>query len=115
MPSRRKRKRERRLAASESRLQAGQRGDREATCQGGKGDPAGLWTDASRSDLVLLRHAIREGWPVPEERRRPILDEVFPLLHSQNPRVAIGVTRVFLDADRANLRTETYVLRTAQG
>ncbi len=115
MPSRRKRKRGRRLAAGESQLPAGQPGDREATRQGGRGDTAGIWENASRGDLVLLRHAIREDWPVPKERRRPILDEVFQLLHSKNPRVAIGVARVFLEADRANLRAEMELRRTTQG
>ena len=64
-----------------------------------------------RGDLRLLRRAIREGWPIPEESRRFLLDRVRRIL--QNPdsvpegirgRVVIGAVWVFLEADRENLR-----------
>src|SRR5262245_35469262 len=81
--SRRKRKRERRLAAK-----AECRGDRpEASsgenCWGARGESVGLWSDASRSDLLLLRRAIREDWPVSPDRWSHILDEVLSPLKSR--------------------------------
>lgn len=63
MPSRRKRKRERRKA--------------EATAQRPK--VRGDWGECaplSRGELLLVRHAIRERWPVPPEVRQAIVDGV---------------------------------------
>jgi hypothetical protein len=44
--------------------------------RGVRGGTCGLWADTSRSELRLLRQAIRRGWPVPQERRGPIMEEV---------------------------------------
>jgi hypothetical protein len=106
MPSRRKRKRERRLAAPGQTGAAARRGDRgNPPAPGGKGGTCGLWADASPSELRLLREAIRRGWPVPQERRGPIMEEVRgPLGDASTPaRVALSIARVALAADRANL------------
>jgi hypothetical protein len=64
-----------------------------------------LWAEASRSELVLLRCAIRERWPVPEERCGPILQEVFSRFHTKDTpvRVLVAIARVFLAADQDNL------------
>jgi hypothetical protein len=62
-----------------------------------------IWPDATRGDLLFLRKAIKEGWPVPVERRPGILDEVCSLFSSADARRTIGAVRVFLDADRVNL------------
>src|SRR5262245_61679276 len=85
MPSRRKRKRERQRAAdAQADRAAGRRGDRaQAPPRGVRGDVAGLWADGSRSELVLLRRAIRERWPVPEGRRGPILEEILSRFHNE--------------------------------
>jgi hypothetical protein len=90
MPSRRRRKRYR--AALEAR---------EATAT----PPLswGGWGAASRGDLRLLAHAIRAGWPVPAERRGPLLEAVASGLHADNPRQTIAATRVFLAAVQSNL------------
>jgi hypothetical protein len=82
MPSRRKRKRgRRRVAHAQADGAAARRGDRgKPPAPGGKGGGCGLWADPSRSDLQLLRQAIRRGWPVPQERCGPILAEVFSRL-----------------------------------
>ena len=75
-----------------------------------------------RGDLRLLRRAIREGWPLPEESRRVLLDRVQRIL--QNPdsvpegirgRVVIGAVWVFLEADRENLRGLCDVLGATLG
>src|SRR5262245_11168147 len=101
-PSRRKRKRDRQRAAQAAR----RRGDREGPPPGGEGGAvSGLWADASLSDLRLLRRAIREGWPVPEERCGPILEEVLDSAgEGKLPfRRLIALFRVALAADRDNL------------
>jgi hypothetical protein len=69
-------------------------------------DASGLWSDASPSDLRLLREAIRSDWPVPDERRPRIIAEVSPLVHAGQDRVAIAAAWVLVEADRANLRAE---------
>jgi hypothetical protein len=71
----------------------------------------GLWSDASRSELALLRYAINHDWPVPYERRRPILEEIFELARFADARKAISAFRVFIAADWANLRAEEHALR----
>jgi hypothetical protein len=66
----------------------------------------------------LLRRAIKEGWPVPAERRPGILDEVCSLFASKDARLTIAAVRVFLDADRVNLtieKTELEALVTPAG
>src|SRR5690348_8127301 len=99
MASRRRRKRERRQAEH-----AAGRGDRRpAPAPGGSGGECGLWVDAPRSELLLLRAAIHRGWPVPFHRRPLILAEVAAGLDSPRQRHVIATARVFLTADRANL------------
>jgi hypothetical protein len=104
MPSRRKRKRERqRVAHAQADGAAARRGDRgKPPAPGGKGGGCGLWADASRSELQLLRVAIRRGWPVPQERRGPSLEEVLSRMQDKDtpPRLLIAIARVALDADK---------------
>ena len=64
-----------------------------------------------RGDLRLLRRAIREGWPIPEESRRILLDRVYRILQDPETvpegirgRAVIGAVWVILEADRENLR-----------
>jgi hypothetical protein len=98
MPSRRRRKRDRRRAAEP----AG-RGDRlPAPEPGGWGADYRLWRDATRSELRLLRQAINQGWPIPQARRGPILADVCAGLDPADSRRVIAVCRVLLAADRAN-------------
>src|SRR6516165_7715996 len=84
--SRRARKRYRRKACLG---EADQRGDCPETSSGENGwgvggQSAGLWSDASLSELRLLRKAIRHNWPIPPDRRRRIIDEIFfPLRNGQ--------------------------------
>ncbi len=114
MGSRRKRKRYRRLTQAQG-TEASRRGDRpetQATApgkplpSGGWGETAELWSDVSRGDLVLLRHAVRENWPIPVERRPVIIQGLSDLIGNTDPRRTIGVARVFLAMHRANLEAE---------
>jgi hypothetical protein len=65
-----------------------------------------IWADASRSDLALLRRAIRESWAVPVERREAILAAVAQQMKSGNTRIGLAVCRVMLAADECNLEYE---------
>ena len=107
MAFRGRRKRERRPAAdAQADTGAGHQGERAEPNHGGAwGAAAGLWADASRSDLLLLRRAIREGWLVPAERRGPILEEVCSRFEDNNAttRLSLAIARVVLDASNYNL------------
>ena len=63
----------------------------------------GVWSDAARAELLLLRRAIREGWPVPAARRPGILAEALTLARSADERLTLAAVRVFIDADRVSL------------
>lgn len=102
MASRRVRKRHRRLA------KAARRGDRDATSPGGRGELIGLWCEATRGELVMLRGAIRQGWPVPAHRRRRISKEInatmMRLVPADDARHIMAIARLYLAMDRANLQ-----------
>ena len=84
MASRRKRKRER-----------GRRREATAQPQGGQGDIVAL----TRSDLVLLRRAVRGRWPVDAARRLALVDATMAALESGEPRRAVSAAKVFLEMD----------------
>ena len=69
MPSRKKRKRDRRRAEATAQ---------EPQALGGWGDPAPV----NPSDLLLIRQAIREGWPVPPHIRWQITKRMLDLFDS---------------------------------
>jgi hypothetical protein len=108
MPSRRTRKRYRSSSAD-----AGLRGDRTRPPtedfgfpDGGLGGQlCGDWETASRSDLLLVRKAIKEDWPVPLERRRPLMKAVLaPLCRNDKPvRLALAVCKLAIAADLHDL------------
>jgi len=64
------------------------------------------WGSASLSDLILLRKAIKENWPVPSERRRPLLEAVFSNLNSENARLVISACQVALTAEEHNQKLD---------
>jgi hypothetical protein len=120
--SRRKRKRDRQSGPAtgtvpDPRGDRSPRSDTSNLPRGSGGRFGGLWSDASASDLVLLRHAIHAGWPIPAERRGPIIEEVYTLFETvrraRNPRKLIGAARVFLEAAYANLRRPRTPRRSA--
>jgi hypothetical protein len=59
-----------------------------------------------RSNLLLIRRAVREGWSISEEQRQILVDAVFNLTDADDisTREFIGVARAMIDMDRANLR-----------
>lgn len=93
MPSRCKRKRERRKAEATAHS--------PGTCGGwGDGVPTAL------ADLVMLRRAINEDWPVPVSVRQAIIDELGTEIESSESRRVLSVVRSFLTMESANIRAE---------
>jgi len=68
----------------------------------------GIGSPIRRSDLALLRKAIREGWDVPKGTRREIMDRLKECLESDrhNGRLAIRAAEVILEMSRQNLLTD---------
>ena len=91
MPSRRKRKRLRQQAEATAKTPRTRGG-------WGQGVPA------TRSDLVLLRQAIHEDWPVPDDVWRAVVGDLLDDLESPDTRRIVSVARVFLAAEQGNLR-----------
>jgi hypothetical protein len=69
----------------------------------GQGGPYGLWRDAPPGELRLLLSAIRRGWPVPVERRGPIMDEVLAGLDDADPRRVALLGRIAIAAAQASM------------
>ena len=91
MPSRTARKRYRRKLA-------------KATANSPKS--AGGWGQGSlaRGDCRLIRHAIREGWDVPEHVRNLIVNDVFAVFTDDEakPRLQIAATWAIIEIVRDN-------------
>jgi hypothetical protein len=78
----------------------------ERELMGGKGQLRGDWENASLSDLVQLRKAIKENWPVPFERRPTLLEAVSTLLDGEDERLILSACQVFVAAEYHNLKLE---------
>jgi hypothetical protein len=105
--SRRRRKRERRRA--EAACQRGDRPPQEADDSGKSTRGGGLcfsWAEASVSDLHLLARAIRRGWNVPVENRRPLMEAIVQVLADPDASAGrqLAAIQAFLEADKYNLR-----------
>ena len=92
MSSRRKRKRERRTAEATAKA--------PGTCAGWGQD-----TPTTNADLLLIRQAIREDWPVPEDVRRAIIEELFQEVDTDSSDVLrfVAIVRVILAMVKDNI------------
>jgi hypothetical protein len=64
------------------------------------------WAEASRADLLLLRRAIREGWPVADHIRPIIVEAIMSKLDTEapdDPLMAIAVAKIVIAADNADI------------
>jgi hypothetical protein len=66
----------------------------------------------SLSDLVLLRRAINQDWPVSAPVRQAIVAELGEGLESNDARRTISIAKTFIAMDWANLRLEGVKRRT---
>ncbi len=89
MQSRRKRKRERRKAEATAKFLV----------------PGVGWGESTKAELLLIRQAIQEGWPVPDNVRRAIIEELFQEVgpDSSDVRRFLAITKVFLAMTQANI------------
>jgi hypothetical protein len=111
MPSRRKRKRERRRAENPAL-----RGDRETPLRRERATLRHDWQNASRSDLHLFRRAIRERWAIPLEHRGPLKDAVVSAFEREGGTVrqSLVACRVVVDLLYYNLELEERVAAYAR-
>jgi hypothetical protein len=55
------------------------------------------WDNLSRADMVLIRRAIREGWPVPDVVCRPIVQALCRAMKSPSRRRVISAAQTLAD------------------
>lgn len=55
-----------------------------------------------RSDIPLIRRAVREGWLVPPEMQKQVVDDLMELMNASSARTALRVARVFLEMAESN-------------
>jgi len=69
------------------------------------GQLCGDWENASLSDLRLLRHAIKQNWPVPHESRDILMAAVFSRIHREDrtDRLILAACEVAVAAEEHNL------------
>ncbi len=66
-----------------------------------------MWTDnLSRSDMVLIRKAIANNWPVSQETRVRVIAGMFNAMESGHARKTIAVGRTAVAMEAANIRSE---------
>ena len=69
-------------------------------------------SQATRTDLILTRRAVRSDWPIPAEARGQIVSEMLRIVSSSaNDRERIGAARVLIVADSVNVRREAFDLQ----
>ncbi|WP_437227995.1 hypothetical protein SH661x_000661 [Planctomicrobium sp. SH661] len=70
--------------------------------------PAGGWGKGAvvtRSDLQLLKRALRQGWEIPEANRKRIIESLMEAMDSDqhNGRLALRAAEVVIELDRLGL------------
>jgi hypothetical protein len=89
MPSRKKRKRDRRRAEATAEA---------PVLRGGWGKSS----EIRPGDLLLIRQAIREGWDTPPDAAAAIINDVVgAAVESKKPRLTIAACRVVIDCVKA--------------
>jgi hypothetical protein len=80
------------------------------------GQLCGDWENLSRGDVRLFRKTVKEGWPVPPENRRPLLDAVFAHLSREDTpiRLALAILEFLVAVDMHNLEVEQAARKAAQ-
>jgi len=67
-----------------------------------------LSDNPTRSELALVARAARERWPIPEQRRRDLVDKLttIALDKNQSTRTQLAAMRALIVADRLNAQVE---------
>jgi hypothetical protein len=56
-----------------------------------------------RANLRLIRRAIREGWPLPKEKRVALMRHLSGIINTGHTCNCLAAIRCILEADQANL------------
>ena len=72
--------------------------------RGARGDAAATWRNLSRSDLALVRKAVRQDWPTAAAVKSLIVDGVFGAVRETDAELVLAGARTAIDLDRANIR-----------
>jgi hypothetical protein len=64
--------------------------------------PSGNWDRPSRSDMALVRLAIRRGWPVPPAVRKQIVRGLCRTVEGQSPRHVVTAARLLVALDESS-------------
>lgn len=82
-------------------LNESEKHDNATTTLGGWGQGSPI----RNSDLLLLRKAIREGWPVSPEVQQTIMERLGEEIDSENlsPRRCAAIVKVILEIRKRNL------------
>jgi hypothetical protein len=59
-----------------------------------------------RANLRLIRRAIREGWDIPEAKRKALVDHLVGVIEVGNTRDALAAIWCLVEADKVNLCAE---------
>lgn len=60
----------------------------------------------NRADAVMIRRAIREGWPIPQDTKAKVVEKMAKMLDSDNPGQVLGAARTLVQADSVNVKRE---------
>jgi len=75
------------------------------------GDTSGVLGDGAlhpgKYNMALVRSAIRKGYPIPEDLKKKLIDQMDLVLGAaEEPRDRIGAAKVIIAADMVNVRRE---------
>lgn len=75
------------------------------------GDSPGVLGDGGlhpgKYNMALVRSAIRKGYPIPEELKKKLIDQMELVMGAaEEPRDKIGAAKVIIAADMVNVRRE---------
>jgi hypothetical protein len=60
-----------------------------------------------KANLRLIRRAIREGWDIPEPKRRALMEHLMGVMRTGHARNVLAAMWCFIEAEWANLRAES--------
>lgn len=72
-------------------------------------EPGGVWGESlSKSDVRLMGQALRNRWPMSEERRNRILDRLMRVVENElaEDRTVVAAAKALIDADKINVQCE---------
>ena len=100
-PTRKRSDRSRKLTQTE-KLEIAERAKRIVRLTESPGDYGANCAPLTRGDCVLIGKAVREGWDVPDSKRREILLGMLAALATDNDRLALSVTKLVIAMEATN-------------